>query len=186
VQECHSNFVSMELLIDDPDEDGLGPKMQALNERQRRFVIAALTFPTGKDWQIAKAAGYPDRSHGALRVSAHRLFHHEKVLAALQEEADKRLRASAVLGASVLAQIARTAGHPQQLKAAEALLNRIGFHEKSEHKVTVESRDRTPKALEHRLERALAKLEKLGQLPPALMARLGPPVDAEFKVVDDN
>lgn len=112
--------------------------MRACNVSQRRFVLAALEFPHGKDWQIAKAAGYSDRSHNALRVTAHRLFHDEKVLAALHEEAGKRLRSSAVLGVSILAKIARTDGHKDQLKAAEALLNRVGFHETTEHKVTVD------------------------------------------------
>jgi phage terminase small subunit len=125
-------------VIADPEDASLGPKMLACNVSQRRFVLAALEFPHGKDWQIAKAAGYSDRSHNALRVTAHRLFHDEKVLAALHEEAGKRLRSSAVLGVSVLAKIARTEGHKDQLRAAEALLNRIGFHETSEHKVTVE------------------------------------------------
>jgi hypothetical protein len=51
--------------------------MRALNPSQRRFAMAAVMYPLAKDWQIAKAAGYSDRSHGSLRVAAHRLFHDE-------------------------------------------------------------------------------------------------------------
>ena len=112
--------------IADPDIDRLGPAMLALNAAQRRFVSAALIYPTGKDWQIAKAAGYASNSYGALRHTAHRLMHDEKIIAAMHEEADKRLRGSALLGVSVIAKIARTDGHRDQLKAAEALLNRLG------------------------------------------------------------
>lgn len=115
--------------------------MLALNEAQRRFVHAALTFPTGKDWQIAKAAGYSPKSHGALRHTAWRLMHDEKIISAMHEEADKRLRGSALLGVSVIAKIARTDGHRDQLKAAEALLNRVGFHEQTEHKLVVEHKE---------------------------------------------
>ncbi len=174
--------------IPDPDEDSLGPAMRALNVSQRRFVIAALNYPTAKDWQIAKAAGYSDHSHGALRVCAHRLFHDDKVLAAIHEEAGKRLRASALLGVTTLAKIARTDGHKDQLRAAEALLNRVGFHETTEHKVSVEQVGRTPKALEDRIRRAVEKLEKLGRDPMALLGRMAPPpvVDGEFKVIDEK
>lgn len=169
--------------VEVPDDESLGPAMRALNERQRRLVIAALNYPTGKDWQIAKAAGYPDRSHGALRVYAHRQFHNEKVIAALNEEADKSMRASAVLGASVLAKIARTDGHKHQLRAAEALLNRIGFHEKTEHHVSVAHTDMSAAALDARIKRAVGMLEKLGRDPVALLG-LKAPLEGEFKVVD--
>jgi phage terminase small subunit len=144
--------------IEDEGDAGLGPAMRALNPAQRRFVRAAITYPTGKDWQIAKAAGYSDKSYGALRVTAWRLFHDERILAALQEEAAKRLRASAVLGASVLAEIARTPGHPDQLKAATALLNRIGFHEKTEHVMKVTHTDMTGEAMMARIEALAVRL----------------------------
>lgn len=150
--------------------------MLAINAPQRRFVMAALTFPSGKDWQIAKAAGYSDRSNGALRVTAHRLFHDEKVLAALHEEAGKRLRSSTVLGVSILAKIARTDGHKDQLRAAEALLNRVGFHETSEHTVNVNHSDRTGAAMVERIKE-MARL--LNVNPEQLLG-----VNAEPKLIE--
>src|SRR6266567_4817029 len=53
--------------VPDPEVSGLGPAMQALTAPQRRFAMAAVMYPFAKDWQIAKAAGYSDRSHEALR-----------------------------------------------------------------------------------------------------------------------
>src|SRR5262245_6525442 len=144
--------------IADEADESLGPAMRALTLAQRRFVVAALTFPEGKDWQIAKAAGYSDRSHGALRVTAHRLFHDEKVISALHEEASKRLRSSAHLGVSVLAKIARTDGHRDQRRAAEAILNRTGFHEKTEHVMQVNHSDGTGRAMVARIEALAARL----------------------------
>jgi phage terminase small subunit len=101
--------------------------MRALNVSQRRFALAAVQFPLAKDYQIARAAGYSDFSHGALRVTAHRLFHDEKILEAIKELADKELRSSALLGIATMKKIARLDGHKDQLKAATAILDRAGF-----------------------------------------------------------
>jgi phage terminase small subunit len=172
--------------IEDPDEASLGPAMRELNVSQRRFVVAALTFPTGKDWQIAKAAGYSDRSHGALRVCAHRLFHDEKVIAGLHEEASKRLRSSSVLAVSVLMKIARTDGHRDQLRAAEGLLNRTGLHETSEHRVSVTHQDQSSAATERRIRAAMERLEKLGRDPALLLGRMRPSPVLEGEVMSDE
>jgi phage terminase small subunit len=107
--------------VPDPDEDGLGRAMKALTGPQRRFAMAAVMFPFAKDWQIAKAAGYSDRSHGSLRVAAHRNFHDEKVLAAIRECADKEVRSTAMLGVATIKKIARRDDHKDQFKAASWL-----------------------------------------------------------------
>lgn len=171
------------MALDLIEDEACGPKMLLLTQMQRRFVRAALDFPHGKDWQIAKAAGYSDFSHGALRVQAHLNFHNEKVIAALQEEADKRLRSSAVLGASILAKIARTDGHKHQLRAAEALLNRIGFHEKTEHVMNVNHSDQTGRGMLDRITRLAAQL---GVNPEQLLGvNTGPaPMLIEGEVID--
>lgn len=142
--------------IPDPPEAHLGPAMLALNVSQRRFVLAAVTFPIAKDWQLAKAAGYSDRSYGSLRVAAHRLLHDEQVIAAIAEETGKRLRGQgALVGIGIMFRIAQTDGHKDQLRAAEALAGRAGFHEVSEHKLQVEHTDKRGAALIERI-RALA------------------------------
>jgi hypothetical protein len=138
--------------IPDPAEDSLGPRMLACNVSRRRFVIAAVQFPAGKGWQLARAAGYRG-THGALRVTAHRLLHDEKVIAAINEETSKRLRgAGALVGVGMMFRIAQTDGHKDQLRAAEALANRAGFHEISEHTLKVEHTDRTGAALIERIK----------------------------------
>lgn len=156
--------------------------MLALNPAQRRFVIAALQFPTGKDWQIAKAAGYGNGSHGALRVRAHSLLHNEKIIAAMREEADKRLRGYALLGISVIAKIARTDGHRDQLKAAEGLANRVGFHELTEHKVTVDHKQ--PKEL---TDLAIKLAKEIGVATDRLLGtNRQETIDAEFVEVRND
>jgi len=175
------NFVIMLMDDDISDEAHLGPKMRRLTERQRRFVLAALNFPTAKGWQLARAAGYPTKSHGYLRLAAHRNLHNEDVLEALHEEAGKRLRASAVLGVSVMARIAATDGHKDQLRAAEALANRVGFHETTEHRVSVEHTDRTGKAMMGRIEALAARL---GMDAAALLGANAPLENAPPRLIE--
>jgi phage terminase small subunit len=152
--------------VPDPEEGSLGPAMKALNAAQRRFAIAAVMYPLAKDWQIAKAAGYSDRSHGALRVSAHRLFHDEKVLAAIRECADKEIRGSAMLGVATIKKIARLEGHRDQLKAAQTLVGLAGFTVAQNINVNQNVTDNSGKALMERLEKAAAIL---GIDPAALL-----------------
>lgn len=155
--------------------------MRALKPVMRRFVMAALQFPTGKDWQLAKAAGYADKSYGSLRVTAHRLLHDERVIAAMREEADKRLRGYALLGISVIAQIARNDKHPDQLKAAMGLANRLGFHEMSEHKVSVEHKQ--PKEI---TELAIKLAKEIGIASERLLGNNRGVIEGEFVEVSDG
>jgi phage terminase small subunit len=165
--------------IPDLEDDSLGPAMRALNVSQRRFALAAVQFPLAKDWQIARAAGYSDFSHGALRVTAHRLFHDEKVLAAIHELAVKEIRGSALLGIATIKKIARRDGHKDQLKAAEQLVGLAGHT--IEQKISVQQTvtDGTDKGIEDRIRSAAEKLVKLGYDPSKLL-RLPEPIDAEF------
>lgn len=168
--------------VPDPDVGGLGPKMLALNPAQRRFAVAAVMYPLAKDWQIAKAAGYSDRSHGALRVTAHRLFHDEKVLAAIRECADKQIRSGAMLAIATIEKIVRSDGHRDQFKASQWLagLNRFTVDQNININQTV--KDESGKAL-------LAKIEQFaGNLGVPVTGLLGskpaaPVLDGEFSEV---
>jgi phage terminase small subunit len=144
--------------IPDPDEESLGPAMKALNPSQRRFALAAVMFPLAKDFQIARAAGYSDFSHGALRVCAHRLFHDEKVLAAIKECADKEIRSSALLGVAVMKKLARMDGHKDQLKAAQGLVGLAGFTVEQNINVNQKITDTSGEAVLARIQRAAAAL----------------------------
>lgn len=144
--------------IPDPDEESLGPAMRALNPAQRRFAMAAVMFPLAKDFQIARAAGYSDFSHGALRVTAHRLFHDEKVLAAIRECADKEVRSGAMLGIATIKKIVRNDLHRDQFKAAAWLAGLNGFAVAQNINVNQTVTDNSGKAIMERIQRAAAAL----------------------------
>lgn len=170
--------------IPDPDSETLGPAMLALTPAQRRFAMAAVMFPLAKDWQIAKAAGFSDRSHGSLRVTAHRCFHDEKVLAAIKELADKEIRSSALLGIATIKKIARMEGHKDQLKAAVGLVGLAGFTIDQNINVNQNVTDNSGKAIMARIE-ALALKHGL-DLEHLLGRRLTGVVDAEYREVADE
>jgi hypothetical protein len=172
--------------VPDPDADGLGSAMLACNQAERRFAIAAVMYPLAKDWQIAKAAGYSDRSHGALRVTAHRLFHSERILAAIRECADKEVRSSGMLAIATIKKIARRDGDKDQFKAASWLAGLNGFAVAQNINVNQTVTDNTGKGLEERIRRAAATLLKLGSNPGELLGLAAPVVDAEFAEVKDE
>lgn len=148
------------------DLQQFGPLMQALTEQQRRFVLAMLADPLGGPAKWARAAGYSDSSEAA-KVSGFRLVHSGKIMEAVREESERHMHTvGPLLAVGVMIRIARTNGHKDQLRAAEALANRVGLHELSEHKVTVERTDRTGAAMVERI-RALA--DALGVSADALL-----------------
>jgi phage terminase small subunit len=156
--------------------------MRALTVDQRRFAMAAVMFPLAKDFQIARAAGYSDFSHGALRVTAHRLFHNDKVLAAIKELADKEIRGSALLGIATMKKIARLDGHKDQLKAAQGLVGLAGFTVEQKISVNQTVTDRTGAEM---LER-IRQLAAANGLDPARLLGgnvAGPVLDGEFSEV---
>lgn len=164
----------------------LGPKMTALPERQRAFVVALITQGTRDYTAAAQTAGYKADNRNALKVSAHRLAHDEKILAAIKEETERRLQASIGMAAEVLLSIAEDPTHKDRLKAATALLNRGGLHESIEHKITHDvSAD--AKTL---LARFSVLAGTLGVDPVQIMGRAGlslpkpEVVEGEYEVVD--
>lgn len=167
-------------LIKVPDIDDLGPAMLACTTRQRAFVIAMLDFPGWTHDQMAMAAGFTG-DNMTLRTTASRLVHADKVQAAIQEEARKRIGASAITAASELVKIAGNGMHKDQLKAIGMILNRVGLHEKTEHAVTVTNIADDSAAIER--IKALAGL--LGLDAKQLLGRAGV-VDAEFSEVQDD
>lgn len=128
--------------------------------------MAAVMFPFAKDWQIAKAAGYSDRSHGALRVRAHENFHDEKVLAAIRECADREVRGGAMLGVATIKKIVRNDEHRDQFKAATwlAAMNEFAVAQNINVRQTVT--DTSGEAILERIQRAAAAL---GVDPAALL-----------------
>jgi phage terminase small subunit len=110
------------------DEKEYGPAMQALNERQRAFVMALIEFPGIKHAAAARKAGYQN-SPGGMRVHGHYLAHSPAVQDAIREEASKRLNASSLTAAGVLMSllIDEKVEAKDRIRAAGMLLDRSGF-----------------------------------------------------------
>lgn len=124
----------------------MGPKMKALTEMQREFIRQRLEHPNWTTAQQVRAAGYAQEAEpgsSVYRSTGYRLLHDPDVMAAFDEEADNRLKHGGVLGVDVVVSIAQDPTHKDQLKAALALMNRTGRHEKTESVVTID--DKRPK-----------------------------------------
>jgi hypothetical protein len=115
----------------DFSEIELGPRMQALPERERRFVWFYLTNegkPNGA--QAARDAGYSDVGE-ACKVRAHLLLHRERVLLALEEVGKKAFRG--LLGPAIKATAAMIADpkHADHAKTVSSTLARLGLTERT-------------------------------------------------------
>lgn len=162
----------LKVVDDDPgdprDEGGrYGPAMQALSERQRRFVVALLNSG-GKNAKLAaRQAGYGNSYKNALEVQAHRLMHMDTVLEAIREESVKRMRSYGLALVSDLVEIAgdRENSVKDRLKAIDMVLNRTGMQAIMEHKVTIED-NRSRAEL---IRELVAGLRELGGEAPKLI-----------------
>lgn len=162
-----------------------GPKMRALTEKQRAFVLAVIEHPGIGQGRAAELAGYRN-SPGGYRVTGHLLIHNEKVIAAINEVAGQRLRSNSLLAAGVLIEIMTDEGtaRKDRLKAALALLDRTGHAAAQNININQNITDQSGKAI---MERIRALANKHGLDPTKL---LGParaaPIDAEYSEVKDG
>jgi phage terminase small subunit len=116
----------------------MGPAMRALNERQRKFVIAF--FHTGKRGPAAAMAGYATLN---INQAAYQVWHDQKVQAALREFAHGSQIGTLIPEAfKVLEQALSGNASKEQLKAAGMVMDRTGFHALAEVKVTHEVQSR--------------------------------------------
>lgn len=172
------------ITILEPDDD-LGPSMAALTENQRRFVYHMLITGGANATNSARAAGYSDGKEGdsgnPAGVAGYRLAHSPKILAAMKEEGDRRLRGGVVLGASVLIEIAGDVLHKDRYKAACRLLDQAGLG--IEHKQTIEVKHTVTE--EAKIEEVRKLALQLGLDPRQLLGQAGI-IDAEFTEVSDD
>lgn len=162
-----------------PPDGSLGPAMLALTPSQRAFVIALIsTSGTNKGYAAALAGYGGDGNDKSQQVAGCRLAAHPKVIAAVKEEADKRMCAGAALAANVILEIAMDPMHKDRLKAAEMLKNQAGLivAQRIDHTVTLVD-DRSVQEIQ---EQTLALAKRLGVELPQLSA---PVIDAEFEEV---
>ena len=150
--------------------DEFGPAMRSLTEKQRNFVYRLMEFG-GRPSMAPKAAeeaGYKSSSVGALRSQASHLLRHPKIIAAVKEEADRRVRGGAILAASVLIDIASDPTNKNQFKAAVELLNRADLIVASRQEIVVDDKRPDKQELQGRVQ-DLA--ERLGIDPAILLEK---------------
>ena len=159
-----------------PDDVELGPAMQRLTERQRKFVYELLSNG-GDQGKAYLAAGYNSTTKNAQWSNASKLANSDSIQAAILEEGHKF--AGARIGVW-MQQVEAIAMNPAEsgaarLKALDMLLSRGGSIQKSEV-VHTRSREMSEEQL---LQKVKANAEKLGLDPRTLLAKYGY-VDAEF------
>jgi phage terminase small subunit len=155
-----------------------GPAMSKLTERQRRFVFAMILPGPGGDLNqtaAAAVAGYiGDRA--TLQVTGSRLYHDQRIRAAMLEEGLARAGAAVPVAVAQLVQIAQTSvKETTRLKAISMILNRAGMPETTQHMVSVTKEESEGE----KVERAIKMAKELGLDPKALLGRVGITIDAQ-------
>lgn len=170
-------------LINPSDNPEFGPAMLALTPMMRGFVLALLDQRGRRsNTAAARKAGYLN-TEGGMRVTGHRLSHDARVIAALHEEAGKRLETAAHIAASVVVDVMtnKDALNKDRLKAAGMLLDRTGFGASQ----TINVNKTVTRKMD--VSAAAQKIAEFRQRFPEQFAKLlggGPPVlDGEFTEV---
>lgn len=146
--------------IADPPVEDLGPRMLALTPQQRRFVIGWIGTRGKSGARAAKAAGYSDEGE-ACKVRAHGLLRNEKVLAALKEEADRRLDSIAIMAVLGLEDLLGSKNPKVRQIAIDSALDRTGYGRKTTQDIRVEHVDKRSTA------EILAEVRRL--MPPSAL-----------------
>jgi hypothetical protein len=160
----------------------LGPKMLALSEKHRAFVQAlfdedAPAHGAGLLNYAARKAGYEGK---AVSVTASRVAYRPDVQAAIKEFSHLAVRAISPDAIRAVRNALLDPSHKDNIRAASLVLERV-LPSETMHTVRVEDhRPPTVEATEAVLRR-IAELAAQAGLP-ALPA----PIDAEFKVVDEQ
>lgn len=123
-----------------PPEETLGPKMKALNERQRTYVCALAVF--GNDQTRAYAFAYPKVTKGSAAVGGCRLANSNAVKEAIDEYySDIFFTVGRAVAIRTLVEAASPASNlsmKERIKASKEILDRIpGYGSKSEQNIKV-------------------------------------------------
>ncbi len=164
------------------DADQYGPAMLELTEKQRKFVLAMAADPLGNATKWARTAGYSQESQGSIRVAGCKVLHDEKVQAAAREVAAAHLNLfGPILASTGLLRIAKNPKHKDHTRALEMIANRVGLHETTEHRVTVD--DKRPSTDAARIARIT---ELAGELGVDIAKLLGGNVSRPMKVIEQS
>ncbi len=108
-----------------PDRSDDGPALKQLTEKQRTYLLALLD--NGGNQTAAALVMNPALSQGSARAIGSTMAHNPKLIAAMKEEADRRVRIGAPLAIDVMLEIMNTPGHKDRFKAAVEVANRSGL-----------------------------------------------------------
>lgn len=147
--------------------------MLALNGKQRRFVCAALVFDCNLS-AAYKFAGYDVTNDKSAMACASRLAGRADVKAAIIEENNRRLH---MQGSIIAVKRLVEKANLGNVQAINSILDRTGYHTKTEQVVTVND-ERSAKDILEGVRQLLSQNVK----PLALKQE---PIDAEFEVVHD-
>jgi hypothetical protein len=162
------------------DGAAFGPKMTALpTDRHRMFVLSLYEIPRGYGAHVkaAKMAGFGTATTSAKSwsVIASRLAHDDKILEAMREEDERRIRASAPRAIRALAHLIEDPDHKDHARGIGMVLERVHPVETT-HTVKVEHQGRIVVATAEVMARISMLATRAGLDP----LRLAPPIDAEF------
>jgi phage terminase small subunit len=165
-----------------------GPAMLALpTERHRAFVRALYQVKPGHGANVkaAKLAGWgcPSSSAQSMATIASRLAHDERVLEAIREEDEKRIRSSAPRAISALSRLVENPKHKDHARGIAMVLERVHPVETTHH-VKVEH-DASPsfKETAQVLERIAELAAKFSVRLPALTVIDAQPINKSERAV---
>jgi len=162
--------------------------MAALTDLQRKFIYAMYQSPQQTPTEWARTAGYSDNGGSMIRVQAHKLWHDERIQAAILEEGQRLCRGVAPLALRTVMEIMT---NPQELgstrlRASEFFAVRGGVHTVTEQKVSHEIVLND----EQKIERLRVLEAKLGLDPGRLVGRTlalrKPAIEAEYEEVPNT
>lgn len=152
-----------------------GRAMSALSDQRREFVLEMM-----RQGCNPKAAQRAAIACGYSETYGYELMRDEAILAALREEATKRLAGAALVGVNVMLEIAQDETHRDRFKAAKELAAINGFT--AEQRIVVEHVSHDTKAMIAEIRRMAADV---GLDPKVLIERAGI-VEAEFTEVEPD
>jgi phage terminase small subunit len=161
-----------------------GPAMKALaSDRHRQFVLALYQIRPGYGAHVkaAKLAGFGTKTSSAKSwsVIASRLAHDEKILAAMREEDEKRIRASAPRAITALSRLIEDPTAKDHARGIAMVLDRVHPVETTHH-VKVQH-DATPGFKE-----TAEVLARIAELAAKFSVRLKLPAVIDGEVVEAN
>lgn len=156
-----------------------GPAMLALTEPQQSFVLHYCNTGGVNAAEAARRAGYGNTAEAQANIAS-KMLRQPRILAALREVADRRLKSGAIMAASAIVEIASDPQHRDRFKAANELLNRAGLVVEGVSRVIVEDH-RTVEEIERRVTDLAVRLG----IDPAKLLGQSQVIEGDFEELDD-